>query len=174
MSEEGAGTYCVECLEGIVDPIHLGTRVSGPVHGARTPRITAIRSCQSDLRIGFPVPIPAQSPAVPSSSLEPRGRYNGWLKVSENRERMNGVTYFVVFFQVLVKSRDWGQENDCIGVVEEWHPSMSLAPRTPGVMSDESAVSRHRVAPRASRAPMTSRASTGTRISGYTRPGVTT
>ena len=82
------------------------------------------------------------------------------------------LTYFIVFFQVLVKGRDWGQENDCIGVVEEWHPSVPLAPRTPKVMSDESAVSRHRVAPRASRAPIASRASrasTGYRISGYTR-----
>ncbi len=31
MSQEGAGTYRVERLEGVVDPIHLGTRVSGPV-----------------------------------------------------------------------------------------------------------------------------------------------
>ena len=90
------------------------------------------------------------------------------------------LTYFIVFFQVLVKGRDWGQENDCIGVVEEWHPSVPLAPRTPKVMSDESAVSRHRVAPRASRAPMASKGFQG--FQGFDRipdlgihpPGVTT
>ena len=64
MSEEGAGTYCVEGLEGVVDPIHLGTRVSGPVHGARMPSITAIRWCHSNLIIGFPVPIPLASQPV--------------------------------------------------------------------------------------------------------------
>lgn len=31
MSQKGAGTYRVERLEGIVDPIHLGTRVSGAI-----------------------------------------------------------------------------------------------------------------------------------------------
>lgn len=35
MSQEGAGTYRVERLEGVVDPIHLGTRVSGPVQHNR-------------------------------------------------------------------------------------------------------------------------------------------
>jgi hypothetical protein len=31
MSQERAGTYRVERLEGVVDPVHLGTRVSGAV-----------------------------------------------------------------------------------------------------------------------------------------------
>jgi len=31
MSQERAGAYRVECLEGVVDPVHLGTRVSEAV-----------------------------------------------------------------------------------------------------------------------------------------------
>lgn len=77
MSEEGARTYCVERLKGVVDPIHLGTRERGcqdQFMGARMPRITALRSSHSKLIIGFPVPVPAsksQLLAVPCSSLSP-------------------------------------------------------------------------------------------------------
>jgi hypothetical protein len=59
MSQEGAGTYGIECLERVVDPVHLGTRVSGPVgirmdDGARMPPITALCSCHSVLVTGLP------------------------------------------------------------------------------------------------------------------------
>lgn len=52
-------------------------------------------------------------------------------------------TYLVVFFQVLVKGRDRGEEDDGTGIIEEWDPGVSLAPRTPRERerseSDESA-----------------------------------
>lgn len=40
-------------------------------------------------------------------------------------------TYLVIFFQVLVKRGDGGEEDDGTGIIEEWDPGVSLAPRSP-------------------------------------------
>jgi len=51
-------------------------------------------------------------------------------------ESLEGVVdsvHLVGFFQVLVKRRDWGEEDDSVGIIEERYPGVSLAPRSPDI-----------------------------------------
>lgn len=52
--------------------------------------------------------------------------------VLKQTDRVLHAVHIGVLVEILVESGDWCEEDDGVGTVEEWHPSMTLCQRTVG------------------------------------------